>query len=146
MTDYYGTSGDDTLNAGNGNDRLYGGADNDQLDGGDGNDWLNAGFGDDVLVGGAGKDRLNDLAGNDCFVFNALTDTGLDSTTWDVISGFGRGSDKIDLSALDADTATPEDEAFTGFIESQTAFSAAGQFKVESRGSTATWMRNVQPI
>lgn len=134
---FYGGVGTDSFNGGRGND---------WLDGGDGDDWLNAGFGDDVLVGGAGKDRLNDLAGNDCFVFNALTDTGLDSTTWDVISGFGRGSDKIDLSALDADTATPEDEAFTGFIESQTAFSAAGQFKVESRGSIATWMRNVQPI
>lgn len=91
---------------------------------------LSGGIGNDVLTGGAGKDTLTGGAGNDVFDFNALTDTGLDSTTWDVITDFARGYDKIDLSTLDANTATATNDAFTSVIGSATAFSAAGQLKV----------------
>ena len=102
------------------------------LNGGVGNDMLSGGAGNDLLVGGAGKDVLTGGAGNDIFDFNALSETGLTSPIWDVISDFQRGSDKIDLMALDANTATATNEAFHSIIGSTSAFTAAGQLKVAS--------------
>ncbi|PMZ87082.1 MULTISPECIES: M10 family metallopeptidase C-terminal domain-containing protein [unclassified Pseudomonas] len=59
-----------------------------------------------MLVGGTGKDVLTGGAGNDIFDFNAVAETVLTSSTWDIISDFVRGADKIDLSTLDANMAT----------------------------------------
>lgn len=100
------------------------------LKGGGGDDMLSGGSGNDLLVGGAGKEVLTGGAGNDIFDFNALSETGLTSSTWDVISDFQRGSDKIDLATLDANTATAANEAFNSIIDSTTTFTAAGQLKV----------------
>ncbi|PNB71284.1 hypothetical protein C1X64_25740 [Pseudomonas sp. GW456-E7] len=83
-----------------------------------------------VLTGGLGKDTLIGGAGSDIFDFNSLLETGTISSTWDVISDFVRGSDKIDLSTLDANTATTANDAFNAIIGSTTAFTAAGQLKV----------------
>ncbi|KPH07827.1 calcium-binding protein [Rhizobium acidisoli] len=52
--------GADTLNGGAGNDQLYGGADNDTLNGGDGNDLLSGDAGNDVIRGGMGNDTISD--------------------------------------------------------------------------------------
>lgn len=93
---------------------------------------LDGGIGNDILSGGAGKDVLTGGTGNDIFDFNALNETGLTSTTWDVINDLMRGSDKIDLSTLDANTATTANDAFQAIIGSTTAFTAAGQLKVAS--------------
>jgi Ca2+-binding RTX toxin-like protein len=78
---------------------------NDYLDGGAGNDVLLGGDGTDLLIGGLGQDLLTGGTGSDTFDFNALDETGLTNTTWDVISDFGHGTDKLDLATLDADTA-----------------------------------------
>ncbi|MGE8322866.1 MAG: M10 family metallopeptidase C-terminal domain-containing protein, partial [Pseudomonas sp.] len=100
------------------------------LYGGVGNDILSGGAGNDRLGGGAGKDVLTGGVGNDIFDFNALSETGLTSTSWDVISDFVRGSDKIDLSTLDANTATTGNDAFREIIGNTSAFSSPGQLKV----------------
>ncbi|MDO5558176.1 MAG: hypothetical protein Q4F95_01115 [Oscillospiraceae bacterium] len=55
-----GLGGDDTLNAGNGDDILIGGA---------GNDTLNAGNGNDILDGGTGNDTLNGGNGQDTYIY-----------------------------------------------------------------------------
>ncbi len=69
-----GTSGDDTIHAGNGgalifglggNDTIYGGNGKDCLVGGDGNDLLAGGNGKDVLLGGDGDDVLHGGGDND---------------------------------------------------------------------------------
>ncbi|MDH4564221.1 M10 family metallopeptidase C-terminal domain-containing protein, partial [Pseudomonas sp. BN411] len=111
---------------------LTGNAGNNLLDGGAGNDTLSGGAGNDRLTGGAGKESLAGGAGNDIFAFGNLADLGLTSTTWDVISDFTRGADRIDLSALDANTATTTNDAFTAVIGSASAFTAAGQLKFAS--------------
>ena len=54
--------------------------------------------GNDVLIGGAGADRLLDGLGIDRFVYEAVTDST--PTAPDIISGFGYGEDKIDLSSI----------------------------------------------
>ncbi|WP_085725525.1 S-layer family protein [Pseudomonas sp. R37(2017)] len=130
-----GGSGADTLIAvenltgSNYNDRLTGNAAANLLNGGAGNDTLLGGGGNDILIGGTGKDGLTGGVGNDIFDFNALSETGLTSATWDIITDFTRGADKIDLSTLDANTATATNEAFASIIGSTAAFSAAGQLK-----------------
>lgn len=52
-----GTTRNDTLFAGLGDDRLQGDAGNDILNGNEGDDWLSGGVGNDVLYGGDGDDR-----------------------------------------------------------------------------------------
>jgi Ca2+-binding RTX toxin-like protein len=121
-----GGSGADTLVA---IENLTGSNYNDRLTGNAAANTLNGGGGSDILIGGTGKDVLTGGAGNDIFDFNALTETGLTSATWDIISDFTRGADKIDLLTLDANTATATNEAFHTVIGSTAAFSAAGQLK-----------------
>ncbi len=103
---------------------------NNTLKGKAGNDTLNGKAGDDILVGGAGMDSLSGGDGNDTFDFNALSEMGLTSANWDVIIDFVGGADRIDLSDLDANSATAENDAFTSIIDGASAFSAAGQLKL----------------
>lgn len=98
-----GTPEPDTLNGAGGSDTLSGLAGNDILDGGAGNDTLNGGDGNDRLTGGAGVDTLTGSIGSDIFVFAAAADTG-SSTTRDLITDFTPGVDKINVSAIDANT------------------------------------------
>lgn len=105
-----------------GANRLIGQAGNDTLIGGDGND---------ILMGGAGKDELVGGLGNDYFKFNKLNESGINSTVCDVVSGFVRGQDKIDLSGLDANVSVVGNQAFVNFVDVATAFSKAGQLKYE---------------
>ncbi|MCS0628842.1 hypothetical protein NX786_05805 [Telluria mixta] len=124
-------NGSATIN-GTGNElanTLTGNAGNNVLDGGAGADSLSGGAGDDILIGGAGKDTLKGDAGKDVFDFNALSEMGTTSATWDVIGDFTAGQDKIDLSTLDANTATTANDAFTEIIAATAAFTKAGQLK-----------------
>ena len=127
MAQATGGSGSDTLIA---IENLTGSNYNDRLTGNAAANLLSGGGGNDILVGGTGKDVLTGGVGNDTFDFNALAETGLTSSTWDIITDFTRGADKIDLSTLDANTATTANEAFTSVIGSTAAFSTAGQLKV----------------
>jgi uncharacterized delta-60 repeat protein len=100
------------------------------LTGGGGADSLFGALGNDTLVGGDGKDVLEGGSGSDVFVFNAASESGTTSATWDVVNDFMRGQDKIDLRGIDANTATIANDAFTGFIAGTAAFTAAGQLKL----------------
>lgn len=88
----------------NAGDNITGDGNANMLSGLGGNDTLNGGAGADTLIGGAGADNLNGGADADLFVFSATGDSGTNSVTRDVISGFEHGIDKIDLSAIDART------------------------------------------
>ena len=84
---------------------LIGNAGTDTLTGGGGNDQLTGGPGADILTGGANADR---------FIFLNFTDTGISSTGRDTITDFKASeSDIIDLGAIDADTSTTGNDAFT---------------------------------
>jgi serralysin len=105
-------SGADTLRGGDGNDSLSGGSGNDLLVGGDGDDVLTGGLNDDTLRGGNGDDTLfggetvdvmSGGRGSDTFVFLAVSESDTLQTP-DLIEGFSKKEDVIDLSAL---TATP---------------------------------------
>ncbi len=90
----------DTASGLGGNDTLYGDYGDDVLSGGTGNDWL---------YGGSGRDQLAGQAGSDRFLFLLSAESGATAATADVILDFVRGSDKIDLSGMDAFEATTKD-------------------------------------
>jgi Ca2+-binding RTX toxin-like protein len=102
------------LRGGGGNDTLFGDAGNDTLDGGTGND---------VLRGGTGLDQLTGGAGNDLFAYNAVNESATGNV--DTILDFIKGEDRIDLSAIDANSVTAGNQAFN-FI-GDAAFTAANQ-------------------
>ena len=60
-----GTSGDDTINSGDGNDNISAGKGNDTINGGDGNDLISGGEGNDKITDGAGDDYIIGGEGND---------------------------------------------------------------------------------
>jgi VCBS repeat-containing protein len=122
-----GGAGDDTLIGGLGDDFLLGGAGLDLLNGGSGNDQLSGGNGADILNGGAGFDRLDGGSGGDIFVFSATTESVVGGNR-DRILDFTRGSDRIDLSAIDANTLLAGDQTFS-FIGSGAFTGAAGQLR-----------------
>jgi Ca2+-binding RTX toxin-like protein len=99
-------------------DRLRGDAAANELRGLDGDDHLFGGRGGDALSGGNGVDR---------FDYDGTADSPFRGAT-DVIADFTRGVDRLDLSTIDANAATPElNEAFV-FI-GLAAFSASGQVR-----------------
>ncbi|MGR8931549.1 MAG: VCBS domain-containing protein [Gammaproteobacteria bacterium] len=94
-----GTSGNDNLSGGAGDDRIYGYAGNDTLSGGADNDLIRGGAGNDSLSGGTGNDILIDGNGADTFA-------GGEGDDFIVISGTGFVSidGGSDASNTDVDT------------------------------------------
>ncbi|MBS9392912.1 MAG: DUF4214 domain-containing protein [Dolichospermum sp. LBC05a] len=125
-----GTALDNTLTGGAGKDSLDGGAGKDSLDGGAGADTLTGGAGNDTLTGGTGGDTLTGGAGNDIFVYtnpnqsNRLTLT--ENVTFDTITDFTQGQDKIQLIGL---TTAAQ---YTAQNLVQTAVNASGQLTLNA--------------
>jgi Ca2+-binding RTX toxin-like protein len=108
-------------------DTLLGGAGNDHIRGGAGNDLLSGGLGADTLQGGDGKDRLTGGGGADQFVFATAAEAGLGAAR-DVVADFVAGVDRIDLSAIDANTGLESDQAFS-FLGAGAFTGVAGQLR-----------------
>ncbi len=127
------TSGNDQITGPTKSEKIDGLAGNDLLKGLAGNDTLIGGAGLDTLIGGAGADNLTGGTDSDVFKLTLLTESGITSKTRDTITDFLSGTDKIDLSALDANETLTGDQAFT-FIGSA-AFNktnAAGQLRFDT--------------
>jgi Ca2+-binding RTX toxin-like protein len=125
-----GWLGNDQLDGGSGNDRLSGGTGDDLLKGSAGNDDLKGGLGNDILVGGAGTDTMTGGGGADTFVFTTASESAV-GTGRDVITDFRHAEgDKIDLSAIDANTTLLAfgNQAFT-YIGNQAFHHAAGELR-----------------
>lgn len=95
---------------GAGKDKITGNDYANQLTGNGAADNMIGGKGADTLDGGAGKDVLRGGAGSDTFVFTALTDS-VGGAQADQIKDL-KGSDVIDLSAIDANSSQAGDQAF----------------------------------
>lgn len=110
-----------------------------RLFGGNGADTLTGGAGADFIQGGLGGDVLNGGGGADLFVYtSALQST---ASARDVISGFTSGTDKIDLSRIDANASNGAGNdafsfiggaAFTGVAGELRAYSGPGGWMVEA--------------
>lgn len=107
-----GGLGGDSLYGEDGYDQLYGESGYDDLFGGPGYDRLYGGPGNDMLSGEGYGDRLSGGPGADHFIYES-GDTGKEEFESDTITDFSRGEgDKIDLSAIDADTGISGDQTF----------------------------------
>ena len=109
-------------------ENAVGGSGNDLIIGNDASNRLYGNDGNDVISGGAGVDYVTGGAGNDTFIADingALVPSRRGELSLDVITDFERGSDKIDLSAIDANSSVAGDQAFS-FIGSN-ANKGAGQ-------------------
>jgi VCBS repeat-containing protein len=104
-----GLDGNDKLVGNGGEDRLVGGAGSDNLSGGTGNDILEGGSGNNVLSGGTGSDVFR--IGMESVRLSASSAQALQT---DQILDFSQSSgDRIDLTAIDADSTLAGDQAFT---------------------------------
>ena len=102
--------------------------------GGAGNDTILGSSGADIIMGEAGSDTLTGGGGADRFVFSLIAEIGFGPSA-DRIMDFIQGLDKIDLSAIDANTLVRKDQAFS-FIGNQAFSNVAGQLRVEIDGSS----------
>lgn len=114
-----------------GNDTLIGYTESDRLDGGSGNDVLDGREGRDRLIGGAGHDTLTGGTDGDTFVFGSAREIGLEQGERDVVTDFVPGLDRLDLSRLDADWSTAENDGFDELLPATADFTEAGQLKLE---------------
>ena len=89
---------------------------------------LSGGGGADTLIGGLGKDTLMGGAGQDVFQFNSAAEAGRTLASRDVIVDFKHLVDKIDISGIDPDAATPLDQSFT-FIGTQGFSHSIGELR-----------------
>ena len=116
-------------------DKLYGNAGANALSGGSGDDLLSGGAGKDILYGGLGADSLTGGAGADTFVFKALSDTKIATTGIDTIFDFsGVSGDRLDLSAIDANSSASGNQAFT-FIGTAAFTGKAGELNYSKQAS-----------
>jgi Ca2+-binding RTX toxin-like protein len=127
-----GFGGNDNLSGQGGNDTLVGGRGNDTLNGGAGDDTLKGGDGNDILTGGADHDVLTGGLGADKFVFGEgeIKDDAA-TTAFEKITDFSEAEkDRVDLSAIDANTLVAGDQAFS-FIGYAVFHKVAGELHVE---------------
>ncbi len=128
-----GNAAANTLSGNGGNDTLLGQGGDDILNGGSGKDVLVGGTGSDVLVGGAGADR---------FVFKSVADSPTGELGFDRIGGLRSGDgfehgDRIDLSAIDANTKVAGNQVFS-FVKDFSGH--AGELRVEKIGFTTFYV------
>ena len=104
-----GTSGNDIIISGDGDDTVYGDAGDDVLEGGAGNDAVLGGAGDDIITDSFGDNRLEGNAGNDVIVAGSMGVAGnlilggdgqdFIITTEDISTTFGGQGDDFILGA-----------------------------------------------
>ncbi|WP_310473926.1 cadherin domain-containing protein [Sandarakinorhabdus sp.] len=87
-----------------------------------------------VLTGGAGGDRMTGGGGADSFRFESLGDFGTGATLDRIVDFSRTQGDKIDLSAIDADTGLEGDQAFV-FIGNGAFTGLAGELRYSQAGS-----------
>jgi len=93
---------------------------------------LSGGKGNDVLIGTEGPDRLTGGRGMDAFIYLSVSDSPAGFGARDMITDFRSASgDRLDLSAIDANTLAANDQAFS-FIGAA-VFSEAGQLRFSAR-------------
>lgn len=123
---------EDILLTGAGNISATGNALNNTITGQSGNNVLRGGDGNDVIDGKGGQDKLYGDGGKDKFVFSSASDSKVSAP--DMIMDFLKGSDVIDIRAIDANTLLAGDQKFV-FIGDQ-EFAGSGQLRVEYDAQT----------
>jgi Ca2+-binding RTX toxin-like protein len=101
--------------------------------GGKASDILKGGGQSDLIHGNLGADTLTGNGGADTFRYQATAESTAGSV--DQITDFAAGTDKIELTRIDADTLTAGDQAFT-WIGANAFGGSAGQLRAYQNGSS----------
>ncbi|HEX9948106.1 MAG TPA: M10 family metallopeptidase C-terminal domain-containing protein [Allosphingosinicella sp.] len=104
--------------------RLFGGAASDTLKGGGQADQIHGNFGADSLTGGGGADT---------FLFHKSDEST--AASMDHILDFAAGTDRLDLTRIDANTLVEGNQAFS-FIGSNAFSGSAGQLRAFENGGS----------
>lgn len=104
---------------------------NDRIRGGDYDDRLEGFSGHDRLEGGLGADRLFGGSGSDIFIFRSVDESNVEAFDRDTIYDFSaKQKDRIDLRAIDANTALDGNQSFS-FIGKNGFHNKAGELRYE---------------
>jgi len=107
---------------------------NNVITGNDGNNQIQADAGNDTITGGLGSDTMMGNAGNDRFTYLSSADSTV--ANQDVIMDFVRGSDKINLSGIDANSiGGTANDAFLTLRTVSGNFTANAQMRVWNDGT-----------
>ena len=99
--------------------------------GGPGSDSLQASPHGSILIGGFGKDTLTGGQGDDIFSYFHIEDSSAGDSERDILVNFNSsGSDKIDLSAIDADSRQPGHQNLV-YIASDHFSNLPGEIRLE---------------
>ncbi|WP_269065067.1 M10 family metallopeptidase C-terminal domain-containing protein [Rhizobium sp. GN54] len=110
-----------------------GGRGNDRLVGDSGDNILKGGAGNDRIEGGPGADKLYGGSGADTFVFRSIKDSTVATSGRDKIYDFSKSQkDKLDLSAIDANTKAGGNQAFD-FIGTRKFSKTAEELRYEKK-------------
>lgn len=116
-------------------ENAIGGSGNDRIIGNEVANVIRGNAGADTIIGGLGADTLYGGNGADRFVFEQLADST--SNARDQILDFTTGVDKIDFSAIDANTGVSGDQAFTQ-VSSFSGQAGQAIFAYDSASNTTT--------
>jgi hypothetical protein len=120
---------------------------NDVITGTDVANKLNGLAGNDTLIGGLGKDSLTGGVGADVFKFKSVNDSSALPKQADIITDFKHAQgDKIDLSAIDANSVSPSDQAFTLISAATFSADATGQLRFDAKTSTLYGSTNADAV
>jgi Ca2+-binding RTX toxin-like protein len=112
------------------------GSEKNTLKGDDGDDTMKGQAGADTLIGGVGADKLTGGLDADLFVYTASNQSTVATAGRDTLYDFSQAqSDKIDLSAMDADSTLAGNQAFI-FIAAATFSNTAGELRAEITGTS----------
>ncbi|MEZ5776226.1 MAG: M10 family metallopeptidase C-terminal domain-containing protein [Hyphomicrobiaceae bacterium] len=107
-----------------------------------GNDVIYAGGGNDLIDGGMGRDTMYGQSGRDYFDYDSRYETGNSASTRDKIMDFKHGTDKIDLSGMDASTYWGGNQAFnfigTSSFHSGLLFGTGGEIRYQKFNYSGT--------
>jgi Ca2+-binding RTX toxin-like protein len=120
------------------NDSIYGNRYADNLSAGRGNDAVYGYAGNDTLTGGAGKDKIAGGAGSDRFIFESSSESSTGATSADVITDFTTGSDRINLSAIDAFDPSSANDTFVWKGTSSFSSTSKGEVRYEKFNNSGT--------
>ena len=118
---------------------------NNLIVGGAGADTLAGNAGADTLTGNAGTDTQTGGSGADTFVLTTLADSGVGALR-DVIMDFVSGTDRIDFSGIDANSALAGNQAFTSIGTAAFTVGVAGQLRYDVVGGITVLQGDVDGI